>query len=90
MKKWLLALAIFICCLLFFISGTLVGYSAGEKTAQESSLVPEKEIRKPSKNINPLIGRIINRQVSRLNSKTRIPTPKAVTQARQYKSRVVG
>ena len=90
MRKWIFVLGIFICSLLFFLSGALVGYSVSQKSVYDTSADNDKPIHKASKNINPIIGRIINRQVSRLNTKTRIPTPKAVIQARKYKSMILG
>lgn len=90
MKKWIFVLGIVGCSLLFFFSGTLVGYSVSQKNIQEETVSGEKVTRKPSKNINPLIGRIVHHQISRLNTKSRVPTPKAIIQARRYKSIIMG
>lgn len=90
MKKWVFILGIVGCSLLFFFSGTLVGYSVSQKSMQEEAVSGEKITRKPSKNINPIIGRIVQHQASRLNTKSRVPTPKAIIQARRYKSMIIG
>ncbi len=90
MKKWIFVLGIICCSLLFFLSGTLVGYSVSQNSIQEEVTSDGKITRKPSKNINPIIGRIVHHQISRFNTKTRVPTPKAVVQARRYKSMIIG
>lgn len=91
MNKWIFVLGIIGCSLLFFISGALVGYSVSQNNASDN---PESSANgnrhTPSKNINPIIGRVVNKQVARLNSKTRIPTPSAITQAKKYKSMLMG
>lgn len=90
MRKWVFVLGIVCCSLLFFVAGTLIGYSVSQKKVHESIVSNEKSTRKPSKNINPIIGRIVQHQISRFNTKTRIPTPKAIIQARRYKSIIIG
>ena len=86
MKKWIFIVGIFACSILFFISGTLVGYLKSEKNIQTEIEENNRPTRKPSKHINPIIGRIVDRQVIRLKTKTRIPTPNAVVQANRFRS----
>ncbi len=91
MKKWIFVVGIISCSLLFFISGTLVGYVTSEKVSQTAK-ESDKPTRKPSKNINPILGRIIQYQTSRVTSQAmvRTPTPSAVLRAQQYKSQLMG
>lgn len=86
MKKWIFIVGILGGSLLFFVSGTLVGYLTSEKNLISKIENSEKPTRKPSKNINPIIGRIVDGQVTKLKSKTRIPTPSAVVKAKQFKA----
>jgi hypothetical protein len=84
MKKWMLALGIFICSLLFFFAGSLIGYTAHD-TKLNSEKSTEKPARKPSKIISPIIGRLAQASgATSFRSTTRTPTPSAVTRARTY------
>lgn len=89
MKKWFFVLGILGCSLLFFLSGTLLGYLTSEKLSQTST-VSEKPARKPSKKLNPVIGRVLQTQSSLIPNRSRTPTPAAVSKAMQYKAQIAG
>lgn len=89
MKKWMFVVGILSCSILFFLSGTLFGLFTSEKAVQEAKEA-DKPVRKPSKTLNPIIGRIVQTQVSRYSTRTRVPTPSAVIKARQYKAEILG
>lgn len=84
MKKWILVLSLFGCSLLFFVSGSFLGYLSSEQKAKEKP--QEKPKRTPSKKLAPVFGRILARQKVKIIEKVRIPTPNAVLQAQRYKA----
>lgn len=91
MKKWPFVVGIFGCSLLFFISGTLVGYNIYDKMEAATVQEPQKKKRVPSvlgKVVSPLIGRVVDRKVNALNAKLRIPSSPAVQKALMYKSMI--
>lgn len=81
MRKWILVLGIFSCSLLFLVSGSFLGYLASEQKARETP--EEKPKRKPSENKDPIIGRITQTNIVSI-SKSRMPTPGAISQAQRY------
>ena len=83
MKKWVFVLSFVTCSLLFFVSGSFLGYLTFEQKAKEKP--QEKPVRKPSGRIVPILGRVIQNQKVAIMSRVRVPTPTAVIQAQQYK-----
>ena len=84
MKKWILALSLIGCSLLFFVSGSFLGYLTLEQKAKETA-PHKKPLRKPSGQIIPIFGRVVQNQNVTLMDKGRSPTPTAVMRAQQYK-----
>ena len=89
MKTWIFIASFFSCSLLFFISGSLVGYSICEKSIVKKELESvHKEPRKPSiieGVISPLVGRLTNRQIEVSKTRTRTPSTPAIQQANRYR-----
>ncbi len=83
MKKWLLALSLVGCSLLFFVSGSFLGYLTSEQRIKEKPR--EKPHRKPSGRIAPILGRVVQNQKVKIMAKVRIPRPSAVVKAQRYK-----
>lgn len=82
MKKWILVLGLVGCSLLFFISGSFVGYLTFEQKTKETP--QKKPQRKPLGMIVPILGQVAqNKKVTMMN-KVRMPTPDAVMKAQQY------
>jgi len=89
MKIWIFICGVLVCSLLFFTSGTLVGYSACEKKIKEAAAEGSRPKRKPSvveKIAKPLIGMYVDRQSVALRGKVRMPSSPAIEKARMYKS----
>jgi hypothetical protein len=84
MNKWILVAGVFTCGVLFFFSGTLVGYSTHEKQISFKETVVKKAPRKASRNLNPLIGGIVRQRLAAPLAKYRKPTPPALQQAQRY------
>ncbi|MDR0942795.1 MAG: hypothetical protein LBM19_04295 [Holosporales bacterium] len=85
MKKWAFIGGILVCGVLFFLSGTLIGYSAYDKELKSAATEKAKPSRKPSKQINPLIGNIVKSKIrARITSKVRIPSSPAIAKAKTY------
>lgn len=87
MKKWMLALSLCVCSLLFFVAGSFLGYLSYAQKAQEQHF--EKPQRKPSANLPPILGKIVYTQQAEIMNRIRVPTPSAVIRARQYKEQYV-
>ena len=88
MKKWVLAVGLFGCGVLFFISGSFLGYLLSNTKGNEEPQVNTR--RKPSKRLEPILGQVVEAQKVGLINRTRIPTPNAVYRAKQYKSQYIG
>ena len=89
MKKWPFVVGIIVCSFLFFISGTLFGYNLYDKMEAATVSEPKKKNRLPSalsNVVSPLIGRMIDKKVSKVTAKLRIPSTPAVQKAYMYKS----
>lgn len=89
MKIWVFICGVLVCSLLFFASGTLVGYSVCEKRIVQDKMEKKSPKRKPStieKVINPIVGSYAPSKMSALRSKVRIPSNPAIDKARQYSS----
>ena len=88
MKKWIFVVGFLTVGVLFFTSGTLVGYSVCEKKTQETSV--KKSARKPSVVMDKIVKPIINYQVNQrsmsLQGKMRVPSVPAITTARKYQN----
>jgi hypothetical protein len=85
-SKLAIILGIIACSLLFFLSGTFTGYLIGETPREPpSSGNSEKPKRTPSTN-NPILGRVISSQQSKVMEKVRRPSPPAVDRARSYQN----
>jgi hypothetical protein len=82
MKTWIFVIGIVSSSLLFFVSGTLVGYSVCHRQAKAGD--SSKPHRKPLPNPTNIIGKIVDRQAMSLTSRIRTPTPTAVEQAESY------
>jgi len=85
MKKWFLALSLVCCSLLFFVTGSFLGYLTFEQKLKAKP--QEKSYRKPSERLAPILGRVVQNQKVTITSKVRIPTPNAVMKAQRYKER---
>jgi hypothetical protein len=70
----------------------IIGYSAYDKQIQDSYSKSEKPKRTPNitKTTNPLIGRVVDVQTSKLQSKARLPTHPAIQQAQTYRAMMDG
>jgi hypothetical protein len=84
MKKLILALGIFVCSLLFFLAGSLIGYTAHD-AGLESAGTTERTQRKPSQTTTPMIWGIVRAKPPLpLGTTMRTPTPSAITRAQSY------
>lgn len=88
MKKWIIVVGLFGCSVLFFISGSFVGYLLSETKDNVTTQVKPK--RAPSGKLEPILGRIVEIQKVELINKTRVPTPNAIYKAQQYKAQFIG
>ncbi|MDR0695877.1 MAG: hypothetical protein LBF56_03905 [Holosporales bacterium] len=86
MKKWILILSVFTCGVLFFFSGTLIGYTTREKQSNYEETTIKKTQRTTSRNLNPLIGNIIRQRLNAPLAKYRMPTPPALQKAQGYRT----
>ena len=90
MKVWVFIGGVVVCSLLFFASGTLVGYHSYEKKIEEAKKEKKTPQRKPSamsqiaQRAMPLIGTSASSKVSSLQGKIRMPSSPAINTARQY------
>ena len=85
MKKWVFVLSFVTCSLLFFVTGSFLGYLTFEQKLKAKP--QEKSYRKPSERLAPILGRVVQNQKVTITSKVRIPTPNAVMKAQRYKER---
>ena len=93
MKKWIFVVSFLICGFLFFISGSLVGYSVCDKQVKDAALGKDKPARKPNivtGVISPIIGRVVDKQTMKLEAKVRTPTLPAIQKASRYKAKLEG
>ncbi|MDR3224140.1 MAG: hypothetical protein LBT03_00930 [Holosporales bacterium] len=70
------------CSLLFFVTGTLVGYAVNSQSSKTESekIHPARK----QKEQNPILGRVVNDQKQGLPSKVRIPSSPAIDMAKTY------
>lgn len=88
MKKWIIIIGLIATSLLFFVSGTLVGYHAYDKQIEESEKTG-KPMRRPSERLGQVFGKVIDKQGQRLQSKVRVPSNPAISKAKSFKSKVL-
>jgi hypothetical protein len=80
---WIFVVGIVVICLLFFIGGTLVGYSICSKQIKDST--DSTKSRHPLPNPQDILGKVIDQQAAAITSRIRTPTPTALQQAETYK-----
>ncbi|MDR3030785.1 MAG: hypothetical protein LBU35_00145 [Holosporales bacterium] len=89
MKKWIFILGILCCSVLFFLSGTLIGYSVREDCNSSSVRKNEKKKRIPSAIIggllSPLVDRVVDNRIARIQSRLRTPSQPAIEKANGYR-----
>ncbi|MBR1480102.1 MAG: hypothetical protein IJ599_04415 [Alphaproteobacteria bacterium] len=73
MNKCFFVVGILFCSLLFFVSGTFVGYRTA--TSVPSTSAPQKPLRRPSEDLAPLIGAVpVDEYSSQLQVNRRRPS----------------
>ncbi|MDR0744788.1 MAG: hypothetical protein LBE97_02430 [Holosporales bacterium] len=88
MKKWIFISGILACSILFFFSGTLIGYSVGSKNIESTEIEQNRKKRTPSRikgTFSPLIESIIQKHTSQIQSKIRMPSQLALEKANTIK-----
>ncbi|MDR2459119.1 MAG: hypothetical protein LBD43_03440 [Holosporales bacterium] len=89
MSKLAIVLGIISCSVLFFLSGTFTGYLIGESPREKRAPVANKKSKRTPSMNNPILGRIISSQQSRVMGKVRRPSNPAIDQVRSYQSTIV-
>ncbi|MBQ7524530.1 MAG: hypothetical protein IJT08_02905 [Alphaproteobacteria bacterium] len=73
MNKWFFVVGILFCSLLFFVSGTFVGYRTA--TSVPSTSASQKPLRRPSEDPAPLIGTVPVDEYSLYQPQTKVRRP---------------
>lgn len=94
MKKWVFVLCFLSSCILFLLSGTLIGFSIYEKQEEKAKIENGKTPRKPSEGLalitSPIIGKVVDKNANPLKTKARIPSSPALKKAEEYKAIMIG
>ena len=90
--KWTFIIGFFLSGGLFFLAGTLTGYSYCEKVYKKTATDDNNENktqRKPSdEHLTPglIVGKIVNKHVAKLRGNVRAPSTPAIKKARTYRN----
>jgi hypothetical protein len=74
------------CGVLFFLSGTFTGYLIGESPKVASNTGDNTKPKRAPFTNNPILGRIVSSQQSKVMGKIRKPSHPAIDKAQSYQS----
>ncbi len=92
LKRWMFIFVVCLSVMLFFVAGTLIGYSYCEKSLNNIPQRNDNEIRHPSEKLDKtklVVERIFDKQAGKLKAKIRVPSIPAITKAKSYKAKIL-